>query len=90
MVFAFSTANRTSRSAKQKTSHLNIKFVKEKIHNNIYEAAVETTEEAVLNAMFCSEGMDGRRGRAAPPIPTDAVLTMLARNNPDEGGGSVP
>jgi D-alanine--D-alanine ligase len=77
IIFAFSTANRTSRLAKEKTQLLNLSFVTEKIINYLYEAAVEVTEEAVLNAMFCSGGMDGRMGRMAPPIPTDIVLEIL-------------
>ena len=77
IIFAFSTANRTSRLAKEKTQILNLSFVTEKIIDHLYEAAVEVTEEAVLNAMFYSSGMDGRMGRKAPPIPTEMVLEML-------------
>ncbi len=81
IVFAFSTANRTFRHAKEKTQLLNLSFVTEKIINCLYEAAIEVTEEAVLNAMFCSGGMDGRMGRMAPPIPTDMVLEILGLKN---------
>lgn len=77
IIFAFSTANRTTRIAKEQTQHLNLTFVTDKIIDALYEAAIETTEEAVLNAMFCSEGMDGRLDRRAPAIPTDAILEML-------------
>lgn len=77
IIFAFSTANRTTRIAKEQTRHLNLTFVTDKIIDSLYEASVEVTEEAVLNAMFCSDGMDGRLGRKAPAIPTDAILEML-------------
>ena len=45
--------------------------------NTLYEAAIEATEEAILNAMFCSVGMDGRDGRRAPAIPQEKVLELL-------------
>ncbi len=89
IVFAFSTANRTSRMAKERTQHLNLSFVAGTSIDYLYEAAVEATEEAVLNAMFCSEGMDGRIGRAAPALPTDAVLDMLDVR-PAETASKVP
>ena len=81
IVFAFSTANRTSRIAKEQTRHLSLSFVTDQGIDSLYEAAVEVTEEAVLNAMFFSSGMDGRNGRHAPPLPTDAVLKMLNRTD---------
>ncbi len=80
IILAFSTANRTSRMAKETTRHLNLSFVTDAFINPLYEAAVEATEEAVINALFCSKGMDGRQGRKVPPIPTDVVIKMLKKN----------
>jgi L-aminopeptidase/D-esterase-like protein len=79
IVFAFSTGNKASREAKEKTRHLNLTFVTDEHVNPLYEATVEATEEAVLNAMFCSAGQNGRSGRRAPPVPTDAVLEIIER-----------
>ena len=43
----------------------------------LYEAAIEATEEAVLNAMFCSGGMTGREGRFSPALPQDQIIELL-------------
>ncbi len=86
LVLAFSTANRTSRMAKEKTRHLNLTFVTDQHINSLYEAAIEATEEAVLNAMFYSGGMDGRLGRKAPALPTDLVKKILGLENKGDPG----
>jgi L-aminopeptidase/D-esterase-like protein len=52
----------------------------------MYEAVIEATEEAVLNAMFCSVGATGRDGRAAPPIPQEQVRDLLSKGHPPDAG----
>jgi D-alanine--D-alanine ligase len=79
MVFAFSTGNKASRVAKGMNRTMNLTFVTDEFINPLYEAVVEATEEAVLNAMFCSSGMSGREDRFAPSIPVDTVLHMLEK-----------
>lgn len=81
IVFAFSTGNRTSREAKKLSSTLNLSFVSDEHVNLLYEAVIEATEEAVLNAMFCSGGMTGRENRFAPPLPTATVQEILFSPN---------
>jgi D-alanine--D-alanine ligase len=87
IVFAFSTGNRTSRENKERIRQLNLSFVNDEHINPLYEATVEATEEAVLNAIFCSAGQTGRRGRTAPAIPTGAVLDMLGLGSADPETG---
>ncbi len=77
IVIAFSTANRTPRTATIPDKFLKIKFIADPFVNPLYEAVIEATEEAVLNAMFCSNGMTGREGRTAPAIPQDKVDEIL-------------
>ncbi|MFP4054692.1 MAG: P1 family peptidase [Phycisphaerae bacterium] len=77
IVFAFSTANRSSREAKEQSATLNLEFVSDPHINPLYEATVECTEEAVLNSMFCSNGQTGRMGRYAPACPIDRIKQML-------------
>ncbi len=79
IVFAFSTANRTSREAKERVRQLSLEFVSEEFANPLYEGVMEATEEAVLNSIFCSAGMTGRKGRYAPPLPVDMVLEVLSK-----------
>jgi D-aminopeptidase len=43
----------------------------------LFEATVDATEEAVVNALWHAETMVGRHGRVAPALPHDAVLELL-------------
>jgi D-alanine--D-alanine ligase len=74
IVLAFSTANRTPRSSVEPRKLLSLRFVADAYINPLYEAVIEATEEAVLNAVFCSGGMTGRDGRAAPAAPAAEIL----------------
>ncbi len=77
IVFAFSTGNRVPRIAKEQSPTLNLTFVNDEHMNLLYEAVIEATEEAVLNAMFCSGGMTGHHNRFAPPLPAEMVQEFL-------------
>ena len=79
IVVAFSTANRVPRSSAQPSKFRSLKFVADSHINTMYEAAIEATEEAVLNAMFCSVGSTGRDGREAPAIPQETTLELLRK-----------
>jgi D-aminopeptidase len=45
--------------------------------NDVFEAVVDATEEAVLNALWAAPEVRGREGRVAPALPHDDVLTLL-------------
>ncbi len=77
IAFAFSTANPISRSQKQKSKEISLNSVNDTILNLLYEATIEATEEAVLNALFCSAGMKGRAEHYVPPIPVEVVKRHL-------------
>ena len=79
IVFAFSTGNRAPRASKEMNRMLNLSFVTDEHIDVLYEAAVECTEEAVLNAISCSSGQTGRDGRSAPEFPVDTVVELLAQ-----------
>ena len=46
--------------------------------NDVFEAVVDATEEAVLNALWAAPEVVGREGRVAPALPHDDVLELLA------------
>ena len=46
--------------------------------NDVFEAAVDTTEEAVLNALWAAPEVTGREGRVGHALPHDDVLEILA------------
>ena len=45
--------------------------------NDIFEAVVDATEEAVLNALWAAPEVVGRLGRVGPALPHDSVLEIL-------------
>jgi D-aminopeptidase len=46
--------------------------------DDVFEAVVDTTEEAVLNALWAAPEVVGREGRVGHALPRDAVLELLA------------
>jgi D-aminopeptidase len=47
-----------------------------------FEAVVQATEEAVLNALVVNDAMTGYRGHRVPALPRERVLSLL-RNRPE-------
>jgi D-aminopeptidase len=48
----------------------------------LFEAAVEATEEAILNALTMAESMVGREGRIAHALPLDRLAGIFAGHLP--------
>jgi D-aminopeptidase len=58
----------------------------------LYEAVIEATEEAILNALCAADDMTGRDDHFAPGLPLDKVQAILARYRPaaaHPGGAEV-
>jgi L-aminopeptidase/D-esterase-like protein len=81
IIIAFSTGNRKSRHKNGNNRFITLKSVSDSHINQVYEAVIEATEEAVINAIFCSGGMSGREQRLCPAIPHDRVLELLNKEN---------
>lgn len=79
IIIAFSTGNRAQRPSPKSDHFINLKCISEYHINSVYEAVVEATEEAVLNAVFCSGGITGRQQRWCPPLPADRVIEILKK-----------
>ncbi|MDZ7796948.1 MAG: P1 family peptidase [Candidatus Marinimicrobia bacterium] len=79
IIIAFSTGNRKPRPTRSSAQFINLKCISEYHINIVYEAVIEATEEAVLNGIFCSNGMNGREKRWCPPIPHDRVIEILRK-----------
>jgi D-aminopeptidase len=45
--------------------------------NDVFEAVVDATEEAVLNALWAAPEVTGQKGRIAAALPHDDVLALL-------------
>jgi D-aminopeptidase len=48
--------------------------------NDVFEAVVDATEEAVLNALWAAPEVVGREGRVGGALPHDDVLALLERH----------
>ncbi len=77
IVLAFSTANRIPRVAPRLTYH--IEMLAPTRIDPFFQAAIECTEEAVLNALCMATTLDGVDGRVSPAIPLDAMVEALRR-----------
>ncbi len=58
--------------------------------NTLFEATVEATEEAILNAMIAAETMTGRDGLTAYALPHDRLQKALRKYNRWVEPGSLP
>jgi L-aminopeptidase/D-esterase-like protein len=75
---AFSTANPaafTDRGAPQVTMLPNDRL------NPLFEATIQATEEAIVNAMIAAEDMTGADGRTVKRLPHDRLREVLKKYN---------
>ena len=77
LFLAFSTANPGAfRPGEAAMSRLD--FVPWERLDPYYEAVVQASEEAVVNALVANEDMTGRDGHRTPALPRDRVAGLLA------------
>jgi D-aminopeptidase len=77
IVVAFSTANVVPREATRMTATLDVLL--DEACDPLYEAVVECTEEAIINALCMADEMTGPAGHVAPALPLDRLSEILAR-----------
>lgn len=58
---------------------LDVSHMGDNFMNPLYKGVVEATEEAVLNALFKSETMQGYQGHIRYALPLDETLTVLEK-----------
>jgi D-aminopeptidase len=75
IILAFSTANKVPRKTEGMTTHLTAML--DRATAPLYEAVIEATEEAVVNALCLADDMTGKDGHHAPALPLDRVVTLL-------------
>jgi len=71
---AFSTANNGAASA---DSLVTVQMWPNDRINGLFEATIDATEEAIVNAMVAAETMTGADGYRVYALPTDQVVTLL-------------
>jgi D-aminopeptidase len=80
IILGFSTANRVPRTAKGMTHHLAVLL--DRATGPLYEAVIEATEEAIINALCMAEDMTGQGGNFAPALPLETVVALLRQYRP--------
>ena len=76
-VIAFSTAEGVRIPYKIETDLLQQEVVPNDLMSPLFMAAIEATEEAILNSLFMAETMTGYKGRTIKQLPIKKVLEIL-------------
>jgi D-aminopeptidase len=76
ILVAFSTANVVPRNPARREYQLRVLL--DNAMDSLYEAVVEATEEAILNALCAADEMVGADGHFAPALPVDEVAALMA------------
>jgi D-aminopeptidase len=77
IILAFSTANEIPRTTQKMIYHM--KVLLDSRLDPIYEAAIEATEEAILNSLCMARDMEGANGNFAPALPLAETKELLDR-----------
>jgi len=75
---AFSTANPRAAAAQ---APANVSMTPNEALNPVFEAAVQATEEAILNALMAAETMAGFNGHRVTALPQDRLREVLRKYN---------
>ena len=78
LFLACSTANPGAFRPDEARTMSGLEFVPWERLDPYYEAVVQATEEAVINALVANEDMTGRDGHRSPALPRDRVTGLLA------------
>lgn len=74
-VVTFSTANKIPQRDRGRV--LSIKQINEKFLDNIFEAVIEATEEAIVNSLLMATDMIGKDGNRINALPVEKILANM-------------
>ncbi len=80
IMLAFSTANKVPRVTHGMTHK--VEMMLDRAIGPFYEAVIEATEEAIVNALCMADDMVGQNDNFAPGLPLDQVVDLLHRYRP--------
>ncbi|MGE5616786.1 MAG: P1 family peptidase [Bacillota bacterium] len=80
---AFSTANPEAASAKDRAQ---VDMLSNERITALFEATIQATDEAIVNALIAAETMTGFKGATVSAIPHDRVVEILARHGQLQDG----
>jgi L-aminopeptidase/D-esterase-like protein len=78
LMLAFSTANPGAVSAKKTAT---VQMLQNDEINPLFEATVEATEEAIVNALVAAKTMTGANGITVPALPHDRLEQIMRKYN---------
>jgi D-aminopeptidase len=76
LFFAFATGNRGLDRGEREVT---VRMLSDSEISPLYDAVIEATEEAILNALLAAETMTGREGNTAHALEPDLLLEALGR-----------
>jgi len=76
IILAFSTANQVPRETRKMVYRM--KILLDARLDPLYEACIDATEEAILNALFMARDMDGANGNVCKAVPLQDVKDLVA------------
>ena len=76
-VIAFSTVNRVMHDAAEPV--LGASFLHNDFVSPLFLAAIESTEEAIINSLFMASTMEGTQGHKIEEIPKEKVLEIMRK-----------
>jgi len=77
ITIAFSTGNLIPLDSAEPTDTW--RAIRDQLINDLFQAVVESTEEAILNALTAAHTLDGRDGRIAEAIDLDELRKLVLR-----------
>jgi D-aminopeptidase len=90
ILISFSTANKVPRATKKMTTRIEVAL--DTALDPFYEAVVECTEEAILNALCMADAMTGQGGNFAPALPLEETVELVRKYRPaiPHPSGAIP
>lgn len=77
LFLAFSTAE--IKRKKNESEILQVEMLPNDQLNQLFDAVVEATEEAIVNSLVAAETMVGKNGRCVPSIPLERLVSTLQK-----------
>lgn len=78
-ILAFSTSNRISADQFWKGKTYSLQSIEQYDIAPLFDAVAEATDEAIINALFAGEDMEGRDGHKVYGLPVNRVLQIMDR-----------
>ena len=81
LFIAFATGNRIPAEidGRSMTVAYDVKAVGDKVIDQLFDGAIESTEEAIVNALVAAQTTVGRDGITAHALPHDRLLEVMTR-----------